>query len=269
MNFSFDILTNVNFRHSYYDNEMPNCFLVEPTPETSMILRNHSIIFKNKKSGFMLAYESHSNQNIRTKDSIISITETLKFTVKLTDYLFFNYTSVDSVNIANRVFYFHNSFETDNLLHSNNYVTEENLFPAEEISPELFVKPFAIIELQLDKVKTDQYFINFQEKSSYWHYLLISDHLKALTNPAILNPLINFSGPKEVILPNKSKALSFESEVPIPIKQRSDKQFQLVENYDSINSKGKVIIKSLPHPNVNIISKLSANEDRIYSEIII
>ena len=85
-----------------------------------------------------------------------------------------------------------NSFENDNLLHLNNYVTEENLFPTEEISPELFVKPFAIIELQLNKVKTDQYYINFQEKSSYWRYLLVSDHFKTLTNPAVLNPLINF-----------------------------------------------------------------------------
>jgi hypothetical protein len=248
---------------------MTNCFLVEPTAETSLVLRNYSIIFKNKKSGFMLAYEAYNNQNIRTKDSIISLTDKLKFTVTLKDYLFFNYTSVDSINIANRVFYFHNSFENDNLLHLNNYVTEENLFPTEEISPELFVKPFAIIELQLNKVKTDQYYINFQEKSSYWRYLLVSDHFKTLTNPAVLNPLINFSGPKEVTLPDNSKALSFESDVPISIKQKSDKQFQLVENYDNINGKGKVIIKNLPHPNVNIISKLNTTQDRVYSEIII
>lgn len=269
MNVGFDILLQVTFLHSYFDNEIPNCFTVEPTAETFVTLRNHSIIFKNKGSGFTLVYESRNNLNTITKDEITSLADKLTFAVKLKDDYFFNYTSVDSTNVANSIFYFHNNFETTDLLHANEYVTEENLVLAEEVSPQLFTKPFAIIELQLNKVKTDRYFIKFQEKSSYWRYLLVSDHFKMLTTPAVLNSMIPFSGPKEITLPNNAKALSFESEVPISFKQRSDKQFQLVENYDTDAGRGKVVVKNLPHPNVRIISKLNTNQDKVYSEIII
>jgi hypothetical protein len=269
MKFGFNILFFVNFRHSYFENEIPNCFSVEPTSETSLILRNNSFIFKQKESSFLIAFESSNKDVTRTRDSIISDTDTLKFIVKLNDPLLFNYTSVETDNILQRIFYFHNRITNNQLLHAGEFVQENDLVAREDVASELFVKPFAVIEIQLSKVKTEQYFIRFKEKASYWRYLLVSDHLKTLTNPAIINPFIQFNGPKEIVLPNNVKAVSFVSDIPISIKQRAEKQFQLVENYDRSTQKGKVIIRNLPHPNVNIISKLGTDQDVKYSEIII
>jgi hypothetical protein len=269
MNFGFEKLFQVNFRHSYFNNGTPNCFKVSPTKETNLILLNNSLLFKEKETGFIIAFESHNNSNVRSRDSIMKLDEILKFTVSLNDPFFFNYTEVVAGNLSNSVFHFHNFDDNKSLLHTLDFAESNDLVDKETVASEMFIKPFAIIQIQLSKVNTEEYFIQYKEKSSYWRYLFVSEHLKTISVPAVLNSEVQFSEPSELVLPNGKIAIAFESLEPIPLKQRSSRQFQLVENFDRLTSKGKTVIKHLPHPDVNIISKLSSGGNKEYSEIII
>lgn len=269
MNAGLHLLTEVTFRHAYFDRDIPDCFVVEPTPETLVTLNHHGIVFKKQPDGFMLMYASRHHAHNRAKDDMTSLADQLTFIVKLTDDGFFNYTSIDPRRATQQIFYFHQDDDTSDVLHASRYVTEENLLPVKKFFPSSASKPFAIIHLHLNKLNAERYGIRFQEKAVYWRYLLVGAHVNRLSNPAILNTTIPFSSPKAVTLPNKVKALAFESEVPVPLKQKSDRQFQLVENHNPSTGKGKVVINNLPHPEVRTMLQHKTAQGKTYTEIII
>ena len=208
MNFRHKLLVRVNFRHSYFLDGIPNCFSVKPTAETERFFLNNNLIFKNKNSHFIIAYESFNNGEERTLEEILSLDGVLKFTVTLTDSLFFNYTSISSTDLSNSIFHFHNFDKVNRqFLHSEENVRSNELVPVSNIEFNFFVKPFAFIELQLNNIQTEEYIVNFKEKHTHWRYLLVSEHLKDLIEPAIINDSTVFNGPTEILLPNNKTAL--------------------------------------------------------------
>jgi hypothetical protein len=269
MNFSHKELVRINFRHSYFLDGIPNCFSVKPTIETERFFLNNNLLFKNKNSHFIIAYESFNNGIERTMEDVLELNAILRFTITLTDSLFFNYTSISTSDISNSIFHFHNFNEDKRqFLHSDENVLLKDLVSVSNFDFNFFIKPFALIELQLNNIHSKEYIINFKEKQTHWRYLIVSEHLKDLSEPAVIGPTA-FNGPIEIILPDSKTALSFESTIPIGIKQRSEQSFQLVENYNLSSNKGKIVIKNLPQPNVNNISKIRDEGQNEYSEIII
>jgi hypothetical protein len=271
MDVSYSILFRVNFRHSYFADDMPKCFSVKPTGDTEKFMLNNGMLLKAKPDGFMIAFESYNNGKAYTSDSILASGEALTFAVSLNDPLFFNYTAVEAADIGTSAFYFHNHDQAgrSSSLHASEYAGAEDIVPAKDLPYQFFNKPFALIDIRLDLLDTEDYLIRFREKSTYWRYLLVSDHLRELDKPAVLNGSVVFTGPVEIELPGKRTALAFESGIPVSIRQRSEKTFQLVENYDADTNKGKTVIKALPHPDINIISKLNTQDSKEYSEIVI
>jgi hypothetical protein len=244
---------------------------VKPTADTERFLLNNGMLFKAKHDGFMIAYESYNNDKVYDREPILTAGGTLTFTVSLNDALFFNYTAIKATNIGTSVFYFHNhnTAVQSSSLHSSEYAGVNDVVPVKDLPYHFFNKPFALMEIGLNNLHTEDYVIRFMEKSTYWRYLLVSDHLRELHNPAVLNGSVAFKGPVEIELPGNRSALAFESEIPVSIKQRSEKTFQLVENYDADSNKGKTVIKALPHADINIVSKLSTENIKEYSEIVI
>ncbi len=271
MDVKYSILFRVNFRHSYFADDMPKCFSVKPTGDTGKCMLNNGMVLKAKEYGFMIVFESYSNGTSSTSDAIRASGESLTFALSLNDPLFFNYTAVDAADIGTSVFYFHNHdpIQRSSSLHASEYAGAADLVEAKELPQQFFTKPFGLIEIRLDHLQTEEYVIRFREKSTYWRYLLVSDHLRELHQPAVLNGSVVFKGPVEIELPGNRTALAFESGIPVSIRQRSEKTFQLVENYDADSNKGKTVIKALPHPDINIISKLTTQDSKEYSEIVI
>lgn len=269
MNSHYSILFRVNFRHAYFAGEVPDCFSVKPTVETERFMLNHGLLFKTKHDGFTIAFESYRNGTEYTAGSILGQEESLMFVLSLRDALFFNYTDATAKDVGSSVFFFQNRESASSLLHASDYAGSADIVPVKELPYPFFNKPFALIALQLNKVKTEEYTLRFREKSTYWRYLLVSDHLRELHKPAVLNGSVVFKGPVDIELPNKKHALAFESESPVSIRQRSDKTFQLVENYDADSNKGKTVIRTLPHPDINLVSKLNSSDVKEYSEIMI
>lgn len=270
MNLTYEVLIGVSFQHSYFMNESPRCFDVKVSAETETVLLNNGLLFKPKSNGFIIGFESYNNGKERRREAVLASDRLLRFTVRMHDPLFYNYTSLSTPDISNSIFLFNNVFGSkESRLHPGEYVELTDIISVKNIKENYFTKPFAIIEIYLEKVDTKEYVIRFKEKYTYWRYLLVSDHLKELNNPAVINDSVIFNGPEKIILPDKRTALAFESTIPIGIKERSERAFQLVENYDAVTKKGKTITKALPHPDVNLISKINNNEQKEYSEIII
>jgi hypothetical protein len=271
MNVKYSILFRVNFRHSYFADGMLKCFSVKPTADTEKFLLSNGMLLKATQDGFMIAFESFNNGTAYTSEEILASNETLTFALSLNDPLFFNYTAIEATDIGTSVFYFHNHdpVARSSSLHASEYAGAEDIIPVKDLPQHFFNKPFALVEIQLNHLHTEEYLIRFKEKSTYWRYLLVSDHLRELHKPAVLNGSVVFKGPVEIELPGKRMALAFESGIPVSIRQRSEKTFQLVESYDADSNKGKTVIKALPHPDINIISKLNTQDRKEYSEIVI
>jgi hypothetical protein len=270
MNTKHELLAQIHFRHAYFLNNIPNCFSVTPSAETERVLLNHALIFKKSNDGFRLAFEAVNNAQTKTRKEVIASEEILRFVVTLKDELFYNYTQTGTTDILNSCFHFHNfNSNSDERLHTSEYASAADCVDEQLFKNESVTKPFAYIELKLSNLVKEVYYIHFREKETYWRYLLVSDYLQTLVNPAILNGSITFTGPVPVLLPNDSKALVFESTKPIGIKQKQESVFQLVESYNSELKKGRIVIKMLPYPDVKNISKIFFGENKEYSEIIL
>lgn len=269
MNFGAEILFSLDLLHSYFVNEIPNCFSVEPTLETQHLIRNYSLIFKQKNNGFLMISEISDSTQKPKHENLNTSNEILRFFVKLNDAYFFNYTAIEAVDIRKNIFYFSNNTASRHFLHIADFVSNDDVVLVESIAPDAFVKPFAIIDIYLNKINTQQYTIRFKEKSTYWRYLLLGDTLKELNSPAILSNGVVFKGPSQITLPNQMMGIAFESEAPIALKQRPENQYQLHENFDMSTMKGKVVIKNLPHPDITRISKTTEDKTANFSEIIL
>jgi hypothetical protein len=119
-----------------------------------------------------------------------------------------------------------------------------------------FEKPFAILDLLLQPGLEGNYQIAFQPPSTWWNYILVSDHLKELNNPAIINTGTkeNFAGPSTIRLRDDRAGLSFVSPAPIGLKQEPAATCMLVENFDPATGKYKVVLPTLPGPDTRIVS---------------
>ena len=279
MQVEYDILTNISFRHEYFSSTRLECLTVRTNKSTEDLMLNRGLLFKPFKDGFALLYETLQNGEQRNKATLLEGALTLRFYVTLTDPNFFNYTDANMQHVAASVYYFHNNKATRpesfsaNLLHQEEFISEADEVSYEDFGERSFTKPFALIDLNLNEALQAEYSLHFKEKKTYWRYVLVGDHLKDLQQPAILGEQEVFDGPDKLLLPDKREALSFVSSTPISLKQRPEKQFKLVENYEAGATSHKVIIRSLPVPDITRISSLGnlgeKNKKNMYSEIFI
>ncbi len=275
MNIEYDILTTVSFKHRYFSDLKFSGLQVVPDNDSTHTMINHGLVFKSSRDGFRIFFDSGDGKQ---KAEVINSNITLRFVLTLTDPLFYNYTSDFTKNLASGICYFHNipgkrqEASSDFALHTGDFVSEKDVMNVTDFDKDYFTKPFGVIDLAITEALLDEYSISFHEKETYWRYVLVSDHLKHLTDPAVVYETELFDGPKKIALPDKREAVTFESTSPIGIFQLPKKIFKLVENYDAATLKYKVVLNTLPLPDVNTLSVLpreKGKETFNYSEIFI
>ncbi|MBS1635990.1 MAG: hypothetical protein JST26_08700 [Bacteroidetes bacterium] len=273
MNVAYKILFSVKFRHGYFADSSFRGLKAFPDESTLIYMRNHAIVFKETGDGFQVIYECRAEEAETGRTSLLDSPDKLRFILKLEDPSFFNYTAIQPSSLTSSVFYFQNPRSSDRAapeLHVGDYVSGADMRALSDLDTAFFVKPFGLIDIQLYKDLPEMFFIRFLEKSTYWRYLLVSDHLRELSAPAVASADIVFKGPSELILPDNKKAIAFESVERIPLSQRSKQTFQLLENFDIAQRKGRVILRVLPVPDIHIISSVKKEErEHEYSEIIL
>lgn len=278
MNIEFDILFTLQLKHNYFADGKLKKVAIDITPGTKIKLNNNGLLFKPFNDGFRILYDKNFAGQKRTREMALDGITVLRFHLTLNDSDFFNYTGGISKEIISNLFYFHNipgtspqSFSST-VLHEEELVTDSNLVSESRFTDLPLNKPFGVLDVRLNEDLSPLLTIHFGEKKTYWRYVIAGNHLLNLKSPAILGEEVNFVGPERIVLPDAREAITFESPAPISLKQSYNQLFRLVENYNKEDSKYKIILKSLPVPDIRTISALPKEEsikENTYSEIFI
>lgn len=277
MRYAFEILVSVSFNHSYFSTQNFGGLSIEPSEETSRMLLNHGLMIKQFSGGFHILFDKNFAGSEREKATVLKDNILCQFTLRLNDRNFYNYTEPVEGDINTSIYYFHNTFKSSpNLkksLHSDKYVSAKDLQPMENFEAKYFVKPFGLLELQLSEGLEETYSVTFKAKETYWRYILVSEDLKSLNSPAILDSASSefFEGPETLPVRGKD-TLAFRSKNPISFNQKARNIFQLVDNYDAETGRYKVVMRALPSAdpnNITLIDSSTSTRTLNYSEIFI
>lgn len=281
MNFKFDILFEVQFRHQYLENDLFHGITVVPEEETTLKMKRLGMVYKTQPGGFLIGYDSSFASQPRNRQELLKEVFTLSFRLNLVDLGLYNYTEHLPQHISGSIFHFTNysipggEVIQGSLLHRDDYVSEKELDDRKEIKELYFSKPFGRISILLHPNLEKSFTIHFAAKATYWQYILQSEHLMNLQKPAIINKATKkiFLGPVPVKLSENKQGLAFVSEEPIVLTKMPNRKFHLVENYESGNERYKIIMAVLPNPDINQISALFGDElnnsKKIFSNIIL
>jgi hypothetical protein len=275
LNTEYEILTQVRFNHRFFSSNKLECLTIKADANTEQLILKLGLLFKPFSNGFLILYSAFNHDEKIDREKILDNT-ILRFQLTLNDPYFFNYTNGDIKNGASSFYYFENNsnqqktFSNQNL-HKEEYVSAIDTVNINEFDQSFFKKPFGVIDIQLHNDLQANYYINFKEKESYWRYIIMSDHLKKLQQPAIIGNSEVFEGPTNVTLPNNQEAVSFVSVRPIRLKQRPDQYFKLVDHYKEEESTFNVLINALPVPDTRHMPLIikNKNDEKYYSEIFI
>ncbi|MGV3685020.1 MAG: hypothetical protein ACO1NS_05295 [Daejeonella sp.] len=277
MNYRFETLVTVYFRHSYFSDQLFGGFIIEPSDRSLRKLLNHGLMLKPFNGGFRILFDVNFAGGSRERSDALRDEVLCECVLRLTDKGFYNYTEPMEGDITSGIFYFHNMLKDSNSLkrslHSDSYVTSEDLLPLDSFEERYFSKPFGKLDLLLSAGLEDSYTITFKAKETYWRYILVSDDLKSLNSPAILDSLSaeSFEGPETLPVRGKD-ALAFRSKSPISFSQKARNVFQLVDNYDAETGRYKVVMRALPSADPNHITLIDSDSPPRtlnYSEIFI
>jgi hypothetical protein len=261
MNFKYDILFSVNFRHSYFKGEKFNGLTAVPSGETTVLMRRHGLIFKSFADHFTLMYDAEFAGSPRSREEVLQDDIMLSFRLNLNDLALYNYTGGLPTAINNSFFYFSNasadgSFKTINL-HEDPFANTKDFIELSATDEQYFSKPFGHLDIVFHPGLEKNMEVRFAAKAVHWQYILVSEHMKELNAPAVFNKSTKqiFTGPETIQLPDDRTGIAFISEEPILLNSEPNRLFQLVENYESGSDKYKIIMDVLPNPDINIISQ--------------
>lgn len=258
-------LFSVAFRHNYYQDNSCRFLKTVLAEETNSLMKRYGLIIKLHESGFRIYYESWFAGRERTYEEIKQFPLILKILLINTDIYFYNYTNGFTDHaVSDTVLCFRNNGD-DGRLHTDVFAGSSSAASeVVELLPGNFRRPFGVIYFNLQEVQPIDYYIQFDAKKVYWRYVVATQHLRDLENPAIINKADQsvFDGPVSCELPDQRNALLFTSGSPLKVSEQSDRNFQLVESYNINSGRQKVVIQMLPNPNVKHISAINGGADK-------
>jgi len=270
----FNNLFNISFLHDYFAAAVFDGLTAKPNVETADVLLRNGFIFKPFRNGFSILYDTYFGGTQRHLQDVLNDPVTLCFPVFLTDQHFYNYTVDFGADISAFNFLFTNApgincpAEKGENLHRDKYVSSKELTLVGNHNAALFGR----IIITVDNNLKQDYYIRFEQRSSYLRYFLVSNYFLALDQPAIIDGSNQqkFSDAVTVTLSNGKNAILFISENEIRFSHRSRSGFNLVENYERETGRYKVVKSGLPLPDVRTVSKaLDGNQyaGKFYSDI--
>jgi len=121
MQIAYRKLFEVEIRHDYFlldaaattyttDYDIRNIFLIEPSEETAVVMRDHKIVFRKTPKGFILLVSAEEVTPVNTFATSIDFSSDLRFSFywQLLDPYFENYTNRRLIEKGKQVYYFGN-----------------------------------------------------------------------------------------------------------------------------------------------------------------
>ena len=278
MNSRFDMLFSVLFQHNFFSDARLHFLHATPSAETHVKFLKNGLIYRRVPQGFHVLYDACHAGKERSRDEVLSPEITLHFILANEDPYFLNYTSGFASGFHDRFFFFSNrrtpSRQRKGLLHNKEFVSADDLMEVKEWEEPFFKKPFGIIQITLDNRLDAVNTIRFDTCATYWRYIIVSDYLKELESLAVIHKETKeaFKGPTAITLPDSKTALMFVSTQAIPLREKPDKSYQLIQYNDASKQKYKIIKTMLPSPQHTSISRgynSAARGKNNFSEIFI
>lgn len=164
MNIQFDILFEVKLLHNYFKSGLLENFLVEPTEQCAKHMRNHGLLLKKTKKGFVVLYEYKEDAQ-GTAHPLRAIEDDLNFSfmISSSDQLLMNYSDLPLRSGSSDIYRLHNlrlnMQGRELLLTTNEYLSEDDML---ELRSQFFnfrfntMEPHVEVEL-LDEHGTTQF----------------------------------------------------------------------------------------------------------------
>ncbi|MES2328697.1 MAG: hypothetical protein V4539_03775 [Bacteroidota bacterium] len=266
----FDTLLTVGFVHDYFGGDGYAAFTISPSADTQNDLLRMGFIFKVQHAGFRIVFDTQFQGSPRNRAEALKTPIELIFNLNNNDPNFLIYTGgvaeSGSGDISKSLFCFTNRTVGSDIfrhtLQEKDTVSGSEMIPLAEYPEKFFSKPFGQVRIILHEGMEQSFQICFGAKSTHWRYLLVSDYLKQLVSPAVINRETGeaFIGPESIALPGNGEALAFYSVSPVMLTAKPNKSFQLVENYEVDTGRFRVVKGMLPNPTAGAISNLPGGE---------
>jgi len=132
MDFVFETLFTIDFRHQYFGNSLFYGFTVTATDKTKSLMSGLDIGSRLLPGKLIVYYNTNFAGTKRTRADLLDKSLSLSFHAEITDRNFLNYTSIPSYSPSNNVIYFNNKkylFKSQQsgkgYLHRDSFVSEK------------------------------------------------------------------------------------------------------------------------------------------------
>jgi hypothetical protein len=257
-------LFEVHFEHKYFSDGRLNGVKILPSAETQSLFVRYELVLKPQADGFIVFFAETFEGVKRDREVVLNKIIKLQFTFQFADPSFYTYTGNIPDDTVNKIFRFSNFDEKRKIVKKSPLLHVADFVGETEIQqPRSNFNSNGYIDVYLHDQLDEDLFIRFMNRSTYWHYTIVSSYFQGVENMAIIDKTNQkiFSGPESVVLPNGSKGITFSAYDPHPLTERYDNSFRLVAGYDETTRQfERQLVARLPGPALQNITKLKHSD---------
>lgn len=269
---NFIKLFSVAVYHTFYDNNKCNCLHFMPNPETVKMFHKFGFRMNDNSNGFELFSNTKS-----------SVSDLLDYILKTTHQDYFEF----DISCSNPNFIFFTALPINwlgTIMYSSqdpkNQINKDSVLLNQILDTKPMSAYFGHLKIYFDDLKKNTnpllFELNFTARATQWQYYFINKNNVQLSNLSITEKEnIQFEGPEKMTLQTGEQALLFTSgKTNIVLSEKPKYKFDLVNksttNYSlPANSKGKIIFKGLPVPDVSRIGIIENQNNQVTSPMYI
>lgn len=258
--------------HTFYDNNKCNCLNFTPSAKTLKVLDKFGFKINLVSNGFELFSNTKSSVS-NLLDYILKTTQQdcFEFDINCSNPNFILFTELP-INWLGEINY--SSQDPKNQINKDSTILNQTL---ETKAMSLY---FGNLKIYFDDIKKTTnpllFEINFTARATQWQYYFINKNNVQLNDPSITEKEnIQFDGPQKMTLQTGEHALLFTSGTNnIVLSEKPKYKFDLVSKTTSnpslpTHSKGKIIFKGLPVPDVSRIGIIENQNHQVTSPMYI
>ena len=258
-------LFSIEVRHSFFTSGLCRELEFVPTPRTAGKIRNAGLLHKATRAGVRVFSDLERLDSLQLHAADDQDPLELVFKAYSLDPLFMNYTEGGRAQDDTVRFFGSSTAVAQNdgslRLHAGEYTGAEDFKPMDfpgfqdVLTPkDRMAKPTFVVSISVPEGVADAlidgsyegpraYFVNFQERKTFWKYFLVGDLAREDIYVADLDNSTKFVLGGNEVLADERTAITFESTTALPLRERSEYRFQLRERG---SGDGKVLIRRLP-----------------------
>lgn len=249
MNSNYNILFNLEIRHSYYKDNICRGLLYAPSNETYKIMSLYGFKIINNQFGFSFLFRNKSTLK-NYLDYLKKATDinTFEFNITANNKALYQFTSQIPLTKIGVI-----QYSSDRVSKNNNEFVLQEKFIEQKTT-----KYVAQIQIHFSDIiqhtsnnKSIKFSINLNSRATQWQYNVVNISKQNYNSLAIRsNSIIAFLKTKTITLPNGQIAECFSSgENKIPLKEIPEYKFNLIGKVQKLGkTRKKIIFDSLPYP---------------------